>query len=210
MGGTCFAMPLMLAYNQFSGNPMLQNFNPSPAPTGDAGGLGRKGAQKIVVLETDGLPNTTATASFTNGGAYNSYYQVLYNSTNQSASQFPSVAGYGDNDSTVTTEIFNICQQICALDSANPPGYSTTRKPVLIHCIGFGPVYDAQAPERAGALATLEQIQYIGNTQASPTDPIDVDQPYKIILGTQSQVVQKLQQAFTIIMQGGVQISLLQ
>lgn len=210
MGGTCFAMPLMLAYNQFSGSSSLVNYNPSPAPTGDAGGLGRKGAQKIVVLETDGLPNTTATASLANGGAYNSYYQVRYNSSNPSSSEFPSVAGYGDNASTVTNQIYSICQQICALDSANPPGYSTSRKPVLIHTIGFGPVYEPSAPERAGALATLEQIQYIGNTQSSPTAPIDVDQPYKIIYGTQSQIIQDLQQAFTIIMQGGVQVSLLQ
>jgi hypothetical protein len=209
-GGTCFAMPLMLAYNQFSANPSLQNYNPSPAPVGDAGGLGRKGAQKIVILETDGLPNTTATAGFTNGGPYSSYYNVRYNSSNPSASEFPSVNGYGDNASPVTQQIFAICNRVCALDTDNPPGYSTARKPVLIHCIGFGPVYDVGAPERAGALATLQQIQYIGKTQASPTDPIDVQQPYKIINGTQSQIVTNLQKAFTIIMQGGVEVSLLQ
>jgi Flp pilus assembly protein TadG len=42
MGGICFAYPLMVAYNQFSSNTSLQTYNPSPAPTGDAGGLGRK------------------------------------------------------------------------------------------------------------------------------------------------------------------------
>ena len=46
MGGTCFAYPLMLAYNQFSSNTSLRSYNSSPAPVGDAGGLGRKGAQK--------------------------------------------------------------------------------------------------------------------------------------------------------------------
>lgn len=210
MGGTCFSMPLMLAYNQFSANASLQNYNPSPAPAGDTGGLGRKGAQKIVILETDGLPNTTASAGLTNNGAYNSYYNVRYNSSSPSSSEFPSIQGYGDNDPTVTGEIFNICSTLCAQDSASPPGYSTTRKPVLIHCIAFGPVYEAGAPERAGALATLQQIQYIGGTQASPSDPLDVNQPYKIILGSQNQMIQNLQQAFTIILQGGVQVSLLQ
>jgi Flp pilus assembly protein TadG len=208
MGGTCFSMPLMLAYNQFSANSSLVNYNPSPAPAGDAGGLGRQGAQKVVVFETDGLPNTTATANLQNNGAYSSYYSVRYNSSNPSASDFPTgVNGYGDNDPTVTSQIYNTCSQICALDSANPPGYSTTRKPVLIHCIGFGPVYDVGAPERASALATLQQIQYIGSTQSSPSTAL---QSYKIIDGTQNQIIQNLQQAFTLILQGGVQVSMLQ
>ncbi len=210
MGGTCFSMPLMLAYNQFSANTSLKTYNPAPAPVGDAGGLGRKGAQKVIILETDGLPNTTASAAFTSNGAYNSFYNVRYNSSSPSSSDFPSVNGYGDNDPNVTSEIFTICSTICALDSANPPGYATPRKPVLIHCIGFGPVYEPGVPERAGALATLQQIQYIGSTQASPTDPMDVNQPYKIITGSQAQITQNLQQAFTIILQGGVQVSLLQ
>jgi hypothetical protein len=209
-GGTCFAMPLMLAYNQFSANSSLVSYNPSPAPSGDAGGLGRKGAQKIVILETDGLPNTTADASFTNAGAYNSYYNVRYNSTTPASSEFPNTQGYGDNDPAVTGPIFDICNTICSLDSASPPGYARFTKPVYIHCIGFGPVYDVGAPERAGALATLQQIQCIGSTQASPSDPMDVNQPYKIITGTQDQVTKNLQKAFTIILQGGVQVSLLQ
>jgi Flp pilus assembly protein TadG len=210
MGGTCFSMPLMLAFNQFSGNSSLQTYNPSPAPTGDTGGLGRKGAQKLVVLETDGLPNTTATANFQDNGAYNSYYKVRYNSSTPSSSEFPSTAGWGDNDPNVTSEIYGICNQICALDTASPAGYSTVRKPVLIHCVGFGPVYDVGSPQRASALQTLEQIQYIGKTQPTPGYAMDLNQPYKIINGTQAQMVNQLQQAFTIIMQGGVEISLLQ
>lgn len=210
MGGTCFSMPLMLAYNQFSANTSLQTYNPAPAPTGDAGGLGRRGSQKVIILETDGLPNTTASAAFTNNGADNSFYNVRYNSSAPAASDFPGVAGYGDNDPTVTNEIYGICRTICALETASPPGYSTPRKPVQIHCIGFGPVYNAGAPQRAAALATLQQIQYIGSTQASAGDPMDVNQPYKIITGSQAQIIQNLQRAFTVILQGGVQVSLLQ
>lgn len=209
-GGTCFSMPLMLAYNQFSGNTSLQTYNPSPAPTGDAGGLGRKGAQKMIVLETDGLPNNRSVAGFTNLGAYNSYYNVRYNTTTPSASEFPTVTGYWDNASQVTSQIYSVANQICALDTASSPGYSTARKPVLIHCIGFGPVYDTSSPQRASALTTLEQIQYIGKTQPTATYAMDVNQPYKIINGTQTQMVNALQKAFTIIMQGGVEISLLQ
>ena len=54
-------------------------YNPAE-PSGDAGGNGRKGAQKIVIFETDGAPNTTATATFNNLGSNNSYYAIRYNS----------------------------------------------------------------------------------------------------------------------------------
>ena len=117
-GGTCFAMGLMLAYNQFSGSPSLQTYNPSPALTGDAGGLGRRGAYKLVILETDGIPNTAATASFVpvssgGTGTNQSYYRVRYNSSYPSSSEYPSVAGYGDNSSQVTSQINSIASQIC-------------------------------------------------------------------------------------------------
>lgn len=201
MGGTCFAYPLMLAYNQFSSNTSLQTYNPSPAPTGDAGGLGRKGAQKVIILETDGLPNTTATANFTNDGANNSYYNIRYNSTKPSSSEFPSVSGYNDNDSTVTTQIYNICNQLVAQTTANPPGYATASKPVLIHTIAFGPVFAAGSPKRASALQTLQEIQYIGNTQASASTTLP---SYKIVVGSDATVAQDLQTAITTIMTAGI------
>jgi Flp pilus assembly protein TadG len=202
-GGTCYAMPLMLAYNQFSANSGLKTFNPG-APSGDAGGNGRKGAQKIIIFETDGAPNTTASAGFTNSGAYNSYYNVRYNSASPGGSEYPyNVRGYNDNDSAVTSQIYNLCRTICASDSASPAGYSTSTKKVQIHCIGFGPVFDAASPDRAAAIATLNQMQQIGNvTDGMPS--------YKIIVGDEATVASKLQQAFTKILQNGIQVSLIQ
>ena len=61
-GATNYAMPLMLAYNQFSTNSNLVNFTAN-APVGTAGGLGRNGAAKLLVFETDGMVNTTASAN---------------------------------------------------------------------------------------------------------------------------------------------------
>ena len=58
----------MLAYNQLNANPALVSSG--------VGGLGRKGAQKIVILETDGMANQASSASFINAGAYQSYYNV--------------------------------------------------------------------------------------------------------------------------------------
>ncbi len=161
-------------------------------------------AQKIIIFETDGAPNTTASASLNNLGQYNSYYAIRYNSANPGASEFPSsINGYSDNASTVTSQIYNLCNQICALDTASPPGYSTPSKPVLIHCIGFGPVFAPGSSGRTAALATLNAMQTIGKvTDGMPS--------YKVIYGSESAVVNSLQHAFTQILQNGVQVSLIE
>ena len=53
-----------------------------------AGGMGRKGAQKVIIFETDGLANCSATASLVNAGTY-SYYQIRYDMNNPSGSEYP-------------------------------------------------------------------------------------------------------------------------
>lgn len=206
-GGTCYAMGLMLAYNQFSNHPGLRTFNPPPAPVGDAGGLGRRGAQKIIIFETDGQPNVTATASFVNGGPYNCYYRIRFNSLNPSASEFPAVASYADNDPAVTGQIFAICRQLAALDSDNPPGYSTKRKPLLIHCIGFGQVFSSLNPSRSTAIATLAQMEAIGNVP--PAQRIDAVS-WKIINGNDQEIAEQLRTAIMRILQDGRQVSLIE
>ncbi len=202
-GGTCYSYPLMLAYNQFSGNTGLQTYS-GGQPTGDAGGMGRKGAQKVIIFETDGAPNTTASAALTNSGQYNSYYNIRYNYANASGSEYPTgVSGYSDLASTVTTQIVGVCNQICALDTANPPGYSSSSKKVKIHCIGFGPVFNPSSSSAAPATAFLNQMQQIGNVNDGMPD-------YKIVYGTQDSVIADLQQAFRKIMVDGIQITLIQ
>jgi hypothetical protein len=198
-GGTCYAMGLMQAYNQFSGNTSLMTFNPAE-PSGDAGGNGRRGAQKVIIFETDGVPNTSATATLSNLGSHNSYYRIRYNSSNPSSSDFPTVSSPGY--SSVVSQINSLCTQICASETASPTGYSTPSKKALIHCIGFGPVFAPGSPDRAAALAVLTQMQTIGNvTDGMPS--------YKVVYGSETAMVDKLQQAFTQILQNGVQVALL-
>lgn len=202
MGGTCYAMPLMLAYNQFSNNSSLLTYNPGQ-PSGDAGGNGRKGAQKLIIFETDGAPNTTAQATFVNGGPHKSYYRVRFNSNNPGSSEFPTgVNGYSDNASTVTSQVYSLCNQICALETAGSPGYSSASKKVQIHCLGFGPVFEAGSSGRAAAVATLNQMQTIGNvTDGMPS--------YKLITGDEATMISNMQKAFTQILQNGIQVSLI-
>jgi hypothetical protein len=194
MGGTCYAMGLMLAYNQFSSNTSLQTYNTGQS-SGDAGGNGRVGAQKIIIFETDGAPNTTASAAFNSSSAYQSYYSVRYNSNSPGTSEYPTnVNGYSDNDSTVTSQIYSLCTQLAAQSSSG--GYSTVTHPVLIHCLAFG-------PQGTDGLATLTQMQTIGNVN-------DGMPSYKIISGSMSTIVSNLQTAIAKILQTGVQVSLIQ
>ncbi len=198
-GGTCYDIGLMQAYNQFSTNTSLLTFNPAQ-PSGDAGGNGRYGAQKIVIFETDGKPTTSASASLINQGQHNSYYKVRYNSANPSASDFPYVSS--PSYSSVASHIYDLCNQLCAMETASPPGYSTPSKKTLIHCIGFGPVFAANSTDRTLALDVLNNMQSIGNVN-------DGMPSYKVIYGTETEMINKLQQAFTQILQSGVQVSLL-
>jgi hypothetical protein len=103
----------------------------------------------------------------------------------------------------VTNQITSICNQICALDSAVPSGYSTSSKKVKIHCIGFGPYFAPSSSTAAAATAFLDQMQQIGDVN-------DGMPSYKIVYGTESQVISDLQQAFQKIMVDGIQITLIQ
>ena len=212
-GGTCYSMALMLAYNQFAGSSGLQSYALSPAPVGMAGGNGRKGAQKLIIFETDGMVNTTASAGFTNSGAYNSYFNVrIQDPTNSgAANEYPT--GVGGGVSTGTAQALAVVNQICALDSAGSPGYSTPGKPVLIHCIAFGTLFDPSNASafKTNALNLLQSMQYTGSLaggeQPTPSTPLA---SYKIIVGPNAQRIQNLQNAFSKIMQDGVQVSLIQ
>jgi hypothetical protein len=201
MGGTCYSMPLMLAYNQFSNNTAaLSNYN-GGEPTGDAGGNGRKGAHKIIIFETDGSPTTTAQATLVNAGSNKSYYRVRYNSNNPGASEYPTNVS-SPALSSVRTQIYGLCTQICKEETASPPGYSSGSKKVQIHCIGFGPVFEPGSPDRTTAIATLNEMQTIGNvTDGMPS--------YKTITGSESEMINKMQKAFTQILQNGIQVSLI-
>lgn len=199
-GGTCYAHPLMLAYNQFNASTACLNFT---TPAGDAGGNGRKGAQKIIIFETDGAPNATATATLNNGGPYQSYYSVRYSMSNPGGSEYPTVAGYNDNDPAVTSQIYTICQQLAAPDTASPPGYSSGSHKLQLHCIGFGPLFAPGSSEAAACTNTLNQMQIYGNVN-------DGMPSYKIIYGDQNTVISSLQQAINKILESTIPVSLIQ
>ncbi len=139
-GDTSFAMALMLCYNQFAvtspTDTTLRSYatsSPITFPSGMAGGMGRKGAQKVVIFETDGLPNCSATASLVNAGSY-SYYKIRYNMNNPSSSEYPSINATTINNSAVLSQIYTLVQNLAST-------YGTTRNPFRLYAVGFGPVF---------------------------------------------------------------------
>jgi Flp pilus assembly protein TadG len=197
LGNTTPVMGFMLAYNQFSINPALRTYAPAPAPPGEAGGLGRRGSQKMVILETDGMANTPAAAAFINNGPNYSYYRI------RQPGEYPTTSG------SVVPQIYNVVDQLVALETDSPPGYSTVKKPVLVHCLAFGMLFEpfSSDPDKFASLDLLQTIQYKGKTQASPGDPLP---DYKMLIGTSQERIDRLRQAFLAIMQDGVQVTLLE
>jgi hypothetical protein len=202
-GDTSFAMALMLCYNQLAVTPSsdstLRTFvtsSPITFPTGMAGGMGRKGAQKVIIFETDGLPNCLATASLVNAGTYK-YYQVRYDMNRPNSSEYPSVTPLDINDSSVLSQIYSLITQ-CVTD------YGTTRNPFRLYALGFGPVF--QGPNASGALSTLQTMQYKAGTQGSASTPLAASQ---IVTGTDAQMSANMVNAFTTILESGVQIALI-
>jgi Flp pilus assembly protein TadG len=193
-GNTATGYGLMLAYNQFSGNSSLR--------TQVIGGFGRKGAQRLVILETDGMANVATGAGFANNGANQSYYRITPSDTVTTTG----AVSPGQNAIDVATKLAAL-----DTDAVNGPGYSTASKPLILHCIAFGAVFEptAQGSEPANAMAFLQSLSAIGNT-GFPSSVTDTGSPdfYKICTGTLQDRQDKLRTAFTRIFDAGVAVIL--
>lgn len=197
---TCTSYGLMLAYNEFSSSSTLS--------TGTVGGgLGRKGAQRLLILETDGMANQASTVAFVNSvtsgtnPTNNSYYNVGGNNATTSGAD-------------AITDAVNVATMMCALttDQTNGPGFATPTKPVTLQCIAFGALFEPDADGAAGgnqAMSLLQQISTIGGS-GFPASVTDTTSPYyyKLCIGTLAQRQAKLRTAFSTIMDDGVSIIL--
>ena len=204
-GNSCFAMGLMLCYNQFAVTPTtdstLRSFvtsSPITFPSGMAGGMGRKGTQKVVIFETDGLANTMATANLvtSTSGSYK-YYKIRYDMNKPKSSEYPTTSSPGLNDPTVTKQVYDLVDQL-------KNDYGTPRNPFRLYAIGFGPVF--QGSDASSALTTLQTMQFHAGTQSSASTPLPSNQ---IITGSGTQMSANMIDAFTTILQSGVQIALI-
>jgi hypothetical protein len=215
----------MLAYNQLSSASALSSATPA------VGGYGRKGATRLVIYETDGMANedsqpTAGTAmnnSFVIGSpaAYNSYYAIL-------PGQTVNGAAYSE------TNVLQVVEAICNKDDGTPyrtlpttspypspqptvSGFATNSKPVIVHCIAFGAIFETSNTAQTAAVPLLQQISTIGGTvfpaNATPTSAelaADPTTPYKWCIGTLSERQKLLQAAIVKIFDTSVPVSLIQ
>ncbi len=220
-GGTNPAMGLAVAYNQFQFQ---------------AGFTGRRGASKVVILETDGVANqglNTSTVLNQTGTPSTWQYSSINNGT-----------GYSNGDNNALRPALAIAWQIrqknatpydawtfgnSANTTANPtnhqfaqntspytnltpsgaPGHSTSRQPARLHAMAFGELFEPAntSSAKAPALRFLLDFQRIGGT-SGPSDSSIED--YKIITGDANTRIDKIRQALERIMQAGVQVALIQ
>lgn len=201
----------MLAYNQFS--------NTAYAP--GLAGNGRKGASRLVILETDGMANTASGATFVSsisGTTNNSYYKIntaggdqVYLDNPGPAPGAPTYSSSGAGQAACNTAT-KLCAQVT--DTTIGPGFSTPSKPCIIHVLAFGAVIEpvAQPPVQQGRVMTLGNfISQIGGT-GFPPDVNATNDPnyYKLIIGDQPTRLSRMQQAFIKIMDSDVPCSLVQ
>jgi Flp pilus assembly protein TadG len=216
-GGTNPSMGLMLAYNEFNWN---------------GGFSGRRGAAKLVILETDGVANQKINGTFSaigggsyqwsgiaNGGTASSpsngnplamdpaislAWLIAQDSTGSKPwPNFPAYTnGSGVASATTPTRWGGL--------TATGPGFSTSRSPAYVHTLAFGYLFE---PTTTSILKT-RALEFLRNVQMATGIPADSStgtiEGYKIIIGTYDQRVDALRQAMQRIMQGGVQVALIE
>jgi hypothetical protein len=95
--------------------------------------------------------------------------------------------------------------------SPNPgyPGFSSSSKPVNIHTIAFGAMFESSSSgaDQTAAVSLLQQISTIGGT-VFPSSATDPSNGYKWCVGTAAQRQASLRQAFSKIMDDGIAVSL--
>ena len=204
---TCPEMALKVAYNEFGF-----------ASTNSKTFTGRRGAAKVVIFETDGVPNMSCSGSLTqsgSGGPGQWYYSGIGNPYWHDVSV--------DLHAPPKDSARAVVQQIVELETASTPGYSTARQPARVHAIAFGELFEDSTPSsmKAAALRFLAAVQIDGKTSPTPPGSWDNDsldyqtwytnrEPYKVITGSSTQRIEKMRQALQRIMQSGVQVALIQ
>jgi len=215
-GGTNPGMGLMLAYNQFNWTSTY---------------TGRKGATKIVILETDGVANQTVNGTLTNvtGGGKN------WTSISNGGSAPSPSNGHPDALNPALSLAWLVCQDATGSHAwptfpaytngggvapagapmkwggvpTGSPGYSTPRNPARVHALAFGQLFEPSTTSdvKTRALEFLRNMQIAGQTSPPGASSIE---SYKIITGTYTQRIAKIKEAMERIMQGGVNVALIE
>ena len=180
---------MALAYNLLS---------PAPSVNATASRRGRRGAAKVVIFETDGIPNSTQPYNLTKSG-YNSYYTYGGSTPNT------------DPSGAAIDVVTQICKQTATVATAGTDsGFSLPNAPARVYAIGFGDIFSTASATTAKTF--LLNIQKAGKTSnPGPTPAADTAIPsYQIITGDYPTRIDNLRTGLERILQGGVQVTLVE
>ena len=201
-GGTTPSAGFALAYNTL-------------LPTGG----GRRGASKIVIFETDGVPNTTCTWT-TNNNGYNSSHTGVGSYTGQGEAAAGAVVSPTTAQATTTpaghpaqmTQVYGLIRDRflpnMSTSTSGTSGTSLPSSPTRIYAIAFGDLFsNTSATQRANALAFLLTVQKYGGTSNWADTSLPTNQ---IITGDYQTRIDNLRATLERILQSGVQVTLIE
>jgi hypothetical protein len=175
---------------------------------------GRMGASKLIILETDGVPNTYRGTTSSTGMVPTKYGYDTYYPTSTYCS-----GNIGNGNTTVMQAAYTVVQQIVkpmasqgfAQGSSADSGLSLPNAKALVYPIAFGDLFDSSlAPNatfRPTALQFLANVAYYGNTGTSGATTLPSNQ---IIIGDYPTRIATLQTCFQQIFQSGITVALIQ
>jgi hypothetical protein len=191
----------IMGHNQLSSS--------AAARTAGLGGYGRRGSERLIIFESDGMANQGAdlgnkfSSLFVSGTDGDSYYDVSSTIVNGNTVAPNLVAG-----GSASADTYTVVDKLVAQESSG--GMARSNLPVTIHCLAFGAVFDsgANGTEAANCYTFFQNISTKGGTTfpSSPTDPVN---GYKVIIGTQTERKDKLRTAILKTMKSGVRIAMI-
>jgi Flp pilus assembly protein TadG len=158
-----------------------------------AGGTGRRGAAKLVIFETDGVPNAFQNFLLGGSGENTSYAHDGTGGTRPN----------GDPD--VLQRAYDVAIQY-ALETSQG-GHSLPNAPARLYPIAFGDLFSSNSSFKSSALGFLGTLAHHGRTAELPTDPLPTTQ---IITGPFQTRIDNLRYTFERILQSGVQVTLVE
>ena len=163
---------------------------------------GRRGASKVIVFETDGVPNSYRTLTL-NAAGLDTYYTVGAYSGNK-----------GNGDPASLAAAVDVCRQVTrpmANSGGGDSGLSLPNAPARVYPIAFGDMFDPTlapaATFRPTALQFLADCANAGGTGPAGATTLPSAQ---IITGPYSQRITRLRDCLQSIFQSGVTVTLIE
>jgi hypothetical protein len=166
---------------------------------------GRRGASKVVIFETDGVPNAYSNYTLNKKG-YDTYYSNISNggttSNGSYSARTPAV--------NVVTQITK--QMATTNGNGTDSGLSLPNARAYVYPIGFGDLFDPvlapSATFRPSALQFLADVASAGNTE-TVSNGTSIPS-YQIITGSYDQRISRLKDCMQRIFQSGVAVVLVE